>query len=96
GAMLATLAVWGAAYGTLPVLLQTMVFKHASKIEGGADAATSINVAVFNAAIGLGAWIGGLIINSTGAAPIPGVSACFILAGLIVVIAGRQRTSRHD
>ena len=95
GAMLATLAVWGGAYGALPVLLQTMVFKHASKIEGGADAATSVNVAVFNAAIGLGAWIGGLIINSAGAAPIPGVSACFILAGLIVVIASRQRTSRQ-
>lgn len=95
GAMLATLAVWGGAYGALPVLLQTMVFKHASKIEGGADAATSVNVAVFNAAIGLGAWIGGLIINSAGAAPIPGLSACFILAGLIVVIATRQRTSRQ-
>lgn len=95
GAMLATLAVWGAAYGALPVLLQTMVFKQASRIEGGEDAATSINVAVFNAAIGLGAWIGGLIINSAGAAPIPAVSACFILAGLIVVIATRQRTSRH-
>jgi len=95
GAMLATLTVWGGAYGALPVLLQTMVFKHASKIEGGADAATSVNVAVFNAAIGLGAWIGGLIINSAGAAPIPGLSACFILAGLIVVIATRQRTSRQ-
>ncbi|SQC93782.1 Uncharacterised protein [Cedecea neteri] len=30
-----TIALWGAAYGALPVLLQTLVFKEASRLEGG-------------------------------------------------------------
>ncbi|MGY2397672.1 MFS transporter [Pseudomonas sp. SDO5271_S396] len=80
------LAIWGAAYGAIPVLLQTSVFKGAALIEGGADAATSINVAVFNAAIGLGALIGGLIINGAGVSLIPPVAAGFVLAGLGVVV----------
>ncbi|KAF1023306.1 MAG: Inner membrane transport protein YdhP [Pseudomonas sp.] len=79
------LALWGAAYGALPVLLQTSVFKASSLIEGGTDAATSMNVAVFNAAIGLGALVGGLIINAVGASFIPQVAAGFVLAGLLVV-----------
>lgn len=86
-ALWATLAIWGAAYGAIPVLLQTSVFKGAAAIEGGADAATSLNVAVFNAAIGLGALIGGLIINRGGAALIPQVAAVCVLAGLAVVVA---------
>ncbi|WP_395675201.1 hypothetical protein [Inquilinus sp.] len=73
------------------MILQTSVFKGASLIEGGADAATSINVAVFNAAIGLGALIGGLIINRAGPQPIPNVAAGFVLAGLAVVIVTRGR-----
>jgi len=89
--MIATFAIWGAAYGALPVLLQTCVFQGASTLEGGADAATSINVAVFNAAIGLGALIGGLLINNLGPALIPTVSAGFVLAGLLVMIATRKR-----
>lgn len=84
------LAAWGAAYGALPVLLQTLVFKEASKIAGGADAATSINVSVFNAAIGVGSLLGGLLINLVGAQPIPYLSACFALAGLGAVLFSRE------
>lgn len=87
--MIIAFVVWGAAYGALPVLLQTSVFNGASAVKGGADAATSINVAVFNAAIGTGALIGGLLINHVGPSPIPAVSAGFVLAGLILVIATR-------
>ncbi|NWA02295.1 MFS transporter [Pseudomonas gingeri] len=93
--MVAILAIWGAAYGALPVLLQTSVFKGASVIDGGADAATSINVSVFNAGIGLGALIGGLIINGLGPQLIPQVSAGFVLAALIVVIATRNQQVRQ-
>jgi len=89
-AMVALLAAWGAAYGALPVLLQTCVFNDASAIDGGADGATSINVAVFNAAIGLGALVGGLVINATGPRLIPVVSAGFVAVGLALVIATRR------
>jgi predicted MFS family arabinose efflux permease len=93
-ATIAVLALWGAAYGALPVLLQTSVFRGASTIEGGADAATSANVAVFNAAIGLGALIGGLVINWVGPKPIPDVAAGFVLVGLVVIIATRKLRSK--
>jgi len=95
-AVIVTLATWGAAYGALPVLLQTLVFKEASKIEGGAAAATSINVSVFNAAIGLGSLVGGLLINLAGPLPIPFVSAAFALAGLAVLFVSRERKARRS
>ncbi|MBU9174080.1 MFS transporter [Burkholderia gladioli] len=88
-ATVALLAGWGAAYGALPVLLQTSVFEQAARIEGGAEAATPANVAVFNAGVGLGALIGGVLVNRLGPAPIPGVAAAFVLAGLLVVVAMR-------
>jgi len=87
--MVVAFGIWGAAYGALPVLLQTSVFNGASAVKGGADAATSINVAVFNAAIGFGALIGGLLINNMGPAYIPVVSAGFVLAGLILIMMTR-------
>lgn len=95
-AVIVMLAAWGAAYGALPVLLQTLVFKEASKIEGGADAATSINVSVFNAAIGLGSLVGGVLINLAGPLPIPFVSAAFALAGLVVLFVSRERKARRS
>ncbi|BCP55210.1 MFS transporter [Kaistia sp. 32K] len=86
------LAIWGAAYGALPVLLQTSVFKGASAINGSADAATAINVALFNGAVGLGSLSGGILINRMGPLPIPYVSAAFVLVGLVVVVAsGRHK-----
>lgn len=83
-ALIATVLVWGAAYGSLPVLLQTWVFRGADRLKL-ADAATSIYVGAYNAAIGLGAYVGGLVIDSLGAAPIPGASAAFVVAALILV-----------
>lgn len=94
-AIFVAIAAWGAAYGALPVLLQTLVFQEASKIHGGADAATAINVSVFNAAIGLGSLIGGMLINGVGPQPIPYVAAGFALAGLVAVAASRERQRRR-
>jgi predicted MFS family arabinose efflux permease len=95
GATAAMMVLWGAAYGALPVLLQTSVFNGAARIEGGADAATSINVAVFNAAIGLGALVGGLLINGAGPVRIPAVAGAFVLAGLVLVAAGGRGRARE-
>ncbi|KAF1013332.1 MAG: sugar efflux transporter [Stenotrophomonas maltophilia] len=88
------MAAWGAAYGALPVLLQTLVFKQASKIPGAADAATSINVSVFNAAIGLGSLLGGLLINLNGPRPIPHLATCFALAGFAAILVSREKRQR--
>ncbi|NWC00020.1 MFS transporter [Pseudomonas gingeri] len=95
-ALFVAIAAWGAAYGALPVLLQTLVFKEASRIQGAADAATAVNVSVFNAAIGLGSLVGGLMINHVGPHLIPYVAAAFALAGLAAVAASYKReTPKH-
>lgn len=88
------LAAWGGAYGALPVLLQTSVFKSSAAIEGGTDPATAISVALFNAAIGIGSLLGGLIINFAGPHSIPYISAVFVFAGVLVIISGHERTAR--
>lgn len=90
-AIFIALAGWGAAYGALPVLLQTVVFKEAARIAGGADAATSINVSIFNAAIGLGSLLGGVVINLSGPQPIPYLAAGFAAAGLLAIVASGRR-----
>ncbi len=95
-ALFVAIAAWGAAYGALPVLLQTLVFKEASRIQGAADAATAVNVSVFNAAIGLGSLVGGLMINHVGPHLIPYVAAAFALTGLAAVAASYKReTPKH-
>jgi predicted MFS family arabinose efflux permease len=95
-ALFTTIATWGAAYGALPVLLQTLVFKEASRIQGASDAATAVNVSVFNAAIGLGSLVGGLMINHVGPHLIPYVAAAFAFAGLTAMAASYKReTPEH-
>ncbi len=68
------LLVWGAAYAALPVLLQTWVFKAASHLNGP-DAASSLYVAAYNAAIAAGALVGGLVVDHFGAAQIMTIAA---------------------
>lgn len=87
------IAVWGAAYGAIPVLLQTLIFKEASRLNVSADAATSINVSVFNVSIGVGSLIGGLVITQVGTQLIPYVAAGFGLAGLIAILISREGKS---
>ncbi|GHE11758.1 MFS transporter [Streptomyces alanosinicus] len=74
------LIVWGLAYGGVSVGLQTWMIKAAPN---AVEAASSLWVAVFNLAIGLGALAGGVIVDSIG---LRGVlllgGACALLAAL--------------
>lgn len=61
-------ALWGAAYSAMPVMLQTLIFIASP---GQKDSATSLYVMVFNVAIAGGSLVGGVAINGFGAsAPI--------------------------
>lgn len=72
-----SLAVWGAAYSALPVILQTLVLRSAP---GQGEAATSVYVLAFNVSIALGALSGGIGIDNGGASMpvVVGVSFCVL------------------
>lgn len=76
------LVAWGLVYGGVSVSLQTWMIKAARQ---AVEAATALWVAVFNVAIGLGALIGGVIVD---ALSLEGVlwlgGACFLVTALAV------------
>ncbi|MFJ1574255.1 MFS transporter [Pseudomonas sp. NPDC088322] len=57
------LLVWGLAYGGVSVGLMTWMMKAAP---GAVEVATALYVGVFNVAIALGAWAGGLVLDKVG------------------------------
>ena len=74
-ATVAVVALWGAAFGALPTLLQTA----ALRASGGSDAAPALVNATFNVGIAAGAWVGGLLLSADVRAP--GLAGA-LLAGL--------------
>jgi predicted MFS family arabinose efflux permease len=80
GALL--LIVWGVAFGGASVGLQTWMIKSAPR---AVEAASSLWVAVFNLSIGLGALVGGVIVDTLA---LQGVlwlgGACALLAALVI------------
>lgn len=81
------LVTWGVSYAALPVCLQTWVLRSAPD---ATDAASSLYVAVFNAAIALGALGGGLAVESAGVRSVTGIGAVLVVAALIVVLVTRK------
>lgn len=84
-------AVWGLGWGGAPTLLQT-----AGVVAGGrhspaaADGAQAMLVTLWNAAMALGASIGGLILTIGGALALPAATALLSVPALLVVIAARR------
>lgn len=60
----AWMVIWGASYSALPVALQTLVLRVSDGNNG--EATTSLYVLVFNCAIGAGALVGGIAIDTSG------------------------------
>lgn len=77
GWVLALLVVWGAAVAALFAGLQTWVLRAAGS---AATPAAAVHSAVINAAIGIGASLGGRIL------PVSGVSGVMLAAGLVVFV----------
>ncbi|WP_246632618.1 hypothetical protein [Pseudonocardia nigra] len=79
----ALLVVWGLAYGGVSVSLQTWMIAAAPR---AVEAATALWVAVFNLAIGLGAFLGGVVVDRIALAGVLWLGAVlFALAGLVVL-----------
>ena len=77
-ATLVLLAVWGTAYGAMPIALQVWMTKAAPNAREGAMA---LFVANFQISIALGSYVGGLIVDSLG------ILDAFYIGGTIGTIA---------
>ncbi|MBG0568673.1 MFS transporter [Actinoplanes aureus] len=76
------LLVWGLAYGGVSVSLQTWIIKAAPR---AVESASALWVSVFNLAIGLGALVGGVIVDALTLDVVLWLgAACFLAAGLSV------------
>jgi predicted MFS family arabinose efflux permease len=86
--LVTAVAVWGAAFGGAPTLLQTALIDASSP--ASADVATSMQTTVYNLGIAAGSLTGGLILESTGAGGLPWVTLSLAVAALGTIIAARR------
>jgi predicted MFS family arabinose efflux permease len=87
--LLGSAALWGAALGGAPTLIQTALVDASGPAR--ADVATSLQTTVYNAGIAAGSLTGGLVLGSSGAAALPWTSLPLIAAALSIVALGRRR-----
>lgn len=86
--------LWGLAFGPLVTMFQTAISK---QVEEAKDVATSLQSSVFNFAIMIATWVGGMLLNGlpeTGAKAIVYMSlVCFILATVFAFLSKRTLRS---
>jgi predicted MFS family arabinose efflux permease len=86
--LLGAAALWGAAFGGAPTLLQTALVDAAGPAR--ADVATALQTTVYNAGIAAGSAAGGLALGQAGAAVLPWVTLACCAAALGAVAAARR------
>ena len=86
--LLGAAALWGAAFGGVPALLQTALVDAAGPAR--ADVATALQTTVYNAGIAAGSVAGGLALGQAGAAVLPWVTLACCAAALGAVAAARR------
>ncbi|MEP6481399.1 MAG: MFS transporter [Rhodoglobus sp.] len=92
-ALLGAVFVWGAAFGSLPSLLQARMMHTASlRVR---DLASAYFATSFNFAIGLGALVGGLLLDRWGVGVLPWVDVVITVAGLALVLFGNAWLARR-
>ncbi|HWR86131.1 MAG TPA: MFS transporter [Rhodoglobus sp.] len=93
-AVLLLMALWSVSFGGLPALYHTRGLQGSSArvrtITG------SITTTAFNIAIGLGALLGGLVLDGWGVAAVPWVAAAIVVVGFVfTVLTDRARIAAH-
>lgn len=78
----AAIALWGLAFGGVPTLFQTACAKAAGE---AADVAQSMMVTVWNMATAAGGLVGGLLLESQGAASFPWAALVLLLPVLLTI-----------
>lgn len=86
--------LWSASFGGLPALFQTRALHAASarvRVLTGAIVTTA-----FNSAIGLGALLGGVVLDGSGLTVVPYVAAAVVAVGVLwVLLTDRARLAAH-
>jgi predicted MFS family arabinose efflux permease len=86
--------LWGLAFGPLVTMYQTAVSK---QVEETKDVATSVQSSVFNFAIMMATWLGGLLLTRFPAVGVKGIVymslGCFILATVLAFLSKRTLRS---
>src|SRR5262249_28032276 len=91
--LLTAVALWGAAFGAAPTLLQTALIDASGPVS--ADVATSMQTTVYNIGIAAGSLAGGVILDHTGAAALPWATALLTTVALATVAAPRRLAPRR-
>lgn len=87
--VIATMMIWGVAFGGILPLLQTRMMHSASlRVR---DVAASWTTISFNFSIGAGAFIGGVLLDRFGIAVLPWAQFAVMLAGVVFVIVTDRR-----
>jgi predicted MFS family arabinose efflux permease len=86
--LLIAVALWGAAFGGAPTLLQTALVDASSP--GNADVATSMQATVYNLGTAAGPRAGGIILYRAGPAALPWTALPLAAATLATVTAARR------
>jgi predicted MFS family arabinose efflux permease len=81
-----SIAAWGLTFGGAPTLLQTAMADAAGE---GADVAQSIFVTIFNLSVAGGGFVGGFMLNQTGAGSFPLTLLLLSIAGFLLVYSGK-------
>ncbi|GAB3607659.1 MFS transporter [Conyzicola nivalis] len=82
--IVASLVVWGIAFGGLPAMLQTRMLHTASARMR--DLAAALFTTSFNFAIGFGALVGGLLLDQAGIITLPFVDVVIIAVGVVFMV----------
>jgi predicted MFS family arabinose efflux permease len=94
GAVVAGLVAWSAVFGGLPALFQTRML-HAASLRMRDTASAWLTIA-FNLAIGIGALLGGFLLDGFGIAVLPYAQLVFVAGALVFVLAtDRRRIAAH-
>ncbi|MEU6715669.1 MFS transporter [Nonomuraea sp. NPDC046802] len=88
GVFLGAVALWGAAFGGVPTLLQTALVNASGPRE--ADVATSMQTTVYNTGIAVGSLGGGVVLENAGAGALPWTSLPLVAAALAIVVVARR------
>ncbi|MFD5074762.1 MFS transporter [Streptomyces sp. NPDC058371] len=94
--LLTGVALWGAAFGGAPTLIQTALVNASQP--ANADAATSLQTTVYNAGIAGGSLTGGLVLEGPGAGALPWTAFPLVAVALLTVAVGRRHAfpgARH-
>jgi predicted MFS family arabinose efflux permease len=87
------LVVWSIGFGAAPPMLQARLLHTASKRMR--DIASAYLTTSFNLGIGLGAFIGAVLLDAVGVGVLPLVAAGLTLVGVVVLLVGDARLHRR-